>query len=217
MTRSSFPVILTGAALDRCIVVGGGTVAERKVRALLDGDAQVHIISPTLTAGLQELATNGAIELSARPYHDGDLPGATLVVAATDDRATNAAIADEARRLQLLVDVVDDPGASTFSSPATIRRGDLLITASTGGTSPAMAAFVRRTLEQAIGPEYGALLALCGRLRSTILDEVPPHARKELWEQLASERMLRMLREASPLEAEAEASRLIAAARSTTG
>jgi siroheme synthase-like protein len=214
VTRPAFPVVLTGAALDRCVVVGGGPIAERKVSALLESGATVVVISPALTEGLRRSSEAGRFEHIARPYREGDLRGGTLAFAATSDRAVNAAVAAEARRSGILVDVVDDADGGTFATPATVRRGDLLVTVSTGGRSPALAAHVRREIEGRIGPEYGALLALCARLRRSVAEDVPVAARARLWQQLASGHMAGLFRAGAGARAEEEAARLIAAARS---
>jgi siroheme synthase-like protein len=104
----------------RCVVVGGGSVAERKVRVLLEHDASIAIVSPTLSQGLQELAEQGTIQAVQREYGKGDLEGAFLAIAATGHAHINVAVAAEARELRALINVVDDPANSDFIVPSLV-------------------------------------------------------------------------------------------------
>ena len=152
-----------------CVVVGGGSVAERKVLGLLTAGAQVRVISPQLTETIIELADDGRIEWLERGYEQGDLVGALLVFAATDSREVQEAVVLEAGLEGQLVNVIDEPASCSFQVPAVIRRGDLTLTVSTGGKSPAVAAMVRRTLAESFGEEYSQLLDLMSRLRDQVL------------------------------------------------
>lgn len=149
----------------RCVVIGGGQVAERKVGSLLAAHARVAVISPVLTAGLAALAARGEIEHAARPYRPGDLRGALLAYAATDDETLHAAIAAEAETAGVLLNVVDRPRWCTFIVPSILSRGDLTVAVSTGGGSPALARRVREEIEHALGPEYERALDVLSRLR----------------------------------------------------
>jgi siroheme synthase-like protein len=160
-----YPVALT-VANRPCVVIGGGAVATRKVAALLEAGARVRVISPTLSAVLAELAAAGRLTAERRAYRTGDLNGAFLAVAATDDRAVNAAVAAEARAERALVTVCDDPAASDVVGVAVIRQGGLTVTVSTEGQSPAVARLVRETLEEVLTPEYAAVLALVAAERA---------------------------------------------------
>jgi precorrin-2 dehydrogenase/sirohydrochlorin ferrochelatase len=159
-----YPVSLRVAG-RRCVVVGGGAVAERKVRSLLDAGARVAVVAPRLSAGLAELAAQGAIEHSARGYQRGDLGGALLAYAATDDEPLHAEIADEAEAASVLLNVVDRPRWCSFIVPSIMRRGDLTVAVSTAGGSPALARRVRTDIERALGPEYERALDVLARLR----------------------------------------------------
>lgn len=150
----------------RCVVIGGGEVALRKVSALLEHDAIVQVVSPELCPELEELFAAGRIMAAERPYADGDLAGAFVAIAATDDANINRKVASEAERRGLLVNVVDVPGLSNFIVPSQLRRGDLSIAVSTGGASPALARRIRERLEGDFGDEYAALLALAAQVRS---------------------------------------------------
>ena len=149
----------------RCVVVGGGAVGERKARGLLAAGGRVLVITETATAGLEQLEAAGQVELVRRSYVPGDLAGAFLAVAATEDRATNAQVFAESESAGVLLNAVDDPEHSHFAVPAIVRRGDLLLTVSTGGRAPALASRVRRRLEQHFGPEWGQVVALLGEAR----------------------------------------------------
>ncbi len=193
----------------RCVVVGGGAVAERKVAGLLDADAAVVVVSPALTAQLADWAASGHLAHLARPYAAGDLAGAWLAVAATDRRAVNAAVATEAEALGILVNIADDPAASTLHTVAAVRRGDLVLTAATGGGSPALAALVRRKLDAAFGPEYAALAALLAAARARYA-HLPPAARAALGRVLATDELLELLRAGDHAAAERHVAALAA-------
>jgi siroheme synthase-like protein len=162
-----YPVFLE--MKDRpCVVVGGGTVAERKVEGLLAADAQVTVISPTLTPALAALKKEGRVRHVARPYREGDLEGYELAVAATDDGAPNAEVAAEGRRRRVWVNAVDDPPNCDFILPSVIRRGDIVIAASTGGASPALARRLREELEAFLSEDYGPLAELLQEVRQEL-------------------------------------------------
>ncbi len=154
-----------------CIVVGGGGVALRKVRSLLQGDARVRVISPTLEPELRFLAEEQRIEWLKRGYVEGDLHGAFLVFAATNDRTVQKLIMEEADRAAVLLNSADDPYGSDFHVPAHFRRGKMLITVSTGGGSPALAKKIREQLEEIVGPEYEAVVDLLGLVRLRLLEQ----------------------------------------------
>ena len=149
----------------RCLVVGGGTVGDRKTRDLLRAGAEVTLVSPRLTADLAALARAGAITHRPRPFRRADVRGAMLVSAAPGVRGGDAAVAAEARRRRALVIVVDRPAACDFILPSVLRRGRLQIAVSTGGRSPALAREIRRRLERVVGPEYAALVERVGEAR----------------------------------------------------
>ena len=152
----------------RCLVVGGGQVARRKAESLLEGGAEVSVISPKLCPGLAELGEGGRITLIQRQYRDGDLEGAFLAIAATDDSETNARVAMEARSGGVLVNVVDDAARSDFIAPSCLRRGDVVIAVSTSGSSPALARRLRTRLEEEFGNEYAALAEVVGQVRAEL-------------------------------------------------
>lgn len=152
-----------------CVVVGGGKVAERKVKGLLACNAQVKVISPYLTEFLLQLHAEGQLEWLNRPYKKGDLSQTFLVIAATDDEQAQQMVQEEATQLNKLLNVADVPQRCNFILPATVRRGDLTIAVATGGKSPALAKKLRKELEKRIGPEYTVLVNILGALRPQVL------------------------------------------------
>jgi precorrin-2 dehydrogenase / sirohydrochlorin ferrochelatase len=166
-----YPIVLTNLQHIRCVVIGGGAVAERKVLGLLAGGACPFVVSPTLTARLQELYKQGQVSYRAGHYCKDDLQGAGLVFAATNDPSINEAIAQEARRQGILVSRADDGQESDFHSMATVRRGELLLAVATGGGNPAFAAYLRERLSEAFGEEFAQIAQQAKALRSTNLSK----------------------------------------------
>jgi precorrin-2 dehydrogenase/sirohydrochlorin ferrochelatase len=142
----------------RCVVVGGGNVAARKVASLLEARAEVLVVSPSLVDVLAELARDSRIVHIKRAYEAGDMVGAALVYAATEDAELHRRIYDEARASGIPINVVDVPSLCTFITPAVMTRGSLQIAVSTGGASPAMAKRIIVRLQRIFGPEYGLAL-----------------------------------------------------------
>ena len=138
----------------RCVVVGGGEVANRKARKLLQARARVVVISPEVGAELESVV----FEVHRRPYRGGDLEGAYLAFAATDAREVNAAVAREAKERGVPVNVADRPSEGDFALPSTLRRGRLQVAVSTGGASPTLARRIRGELEGAFGPEWAGIV-----------------------------------------------------------
>ena len=145
-----------------CVVVGGGAVGRRKLTGLLQAGARVRLID---AAAASVPPVGGALEFLPRPYRDGDLEGAFLAFAATDNPTVNAAVAAEARRRGIPVNRADDGPDSDFILPASLRRGDLLFSVAGGGRSPALAAILRDQLAEHFGPEWGTILDIAAALR----------------------------------------------------
>ncbi len=152
----------------KCVVVGGGQVALRKVKALLEHGADVEVVSPDLCPELVEIAGSGEIHTIPREYRAGDLENAFVAIAATDNTEINQRVVAEARSRAVLVNVVDDAGNSDFIAPSYMRRGDITIAVSTGGKSPALARKIRSRLEKELGDEYAVLASLIGEVRSEV-------------------------------------------------
>ena len=188
----------------RCLVIGGGKVAERKVAALLEAGACVRVVSPEATSEIARLADAGRIEWRRAEGSEADLVDAFLVIAATDDAGLNARLAAAADAAGKLVNAVDQPGDCNFFVPASVRRGSVLLTVSTGGGSPALAKRIRRELESAFGPEYGELAALMERLRPEIMSAIETQPeRASAWERILDSAVLELLGQGRQAEAEA--------------
>lgn len=170
MVTSYYPVFLK-IGERKCVVVGGGQVARRKVSTLLKHGADVAVISLKVCSELDRLAQNGEIRLIRRAYQSGDLKGAFIAIAATDDGNVNRQVSLEARKTAVLVNVVDDSTNSDFIVPSHISRGDLTIAISTAGRSPALARKIRLRLEKEFGDEYGNLVLLIDEVRTELREK----------------------------------------------
>lgn len=151
------------------LVIGGGAVAERKVTSILAAGAKLSIISPTVTYELQRLRDEGKIRHFPRKFQPGDLTGAFMVIAATNDHAVNGAVAVEAEAMAILAEITDNPSAGNVTSPAMIRQGDLSIAISTNNMSPALSAAIKKELTPLFGPEYARSVRLLGAIREKLL------------------------------------------------
>jgi precorrin-2 dehydrogenase/sirohydrochlorin ferrochelatase len=140
------------------VVIGAGSVATRKIRTLLRADSAVTVISPEATTSIRRLAQRKRVRWIRRRYRQGDLRGARLVIAATDDPAVNQIIGREAKRRNLLVNCITSPADGNFLVPSLVRRGGISLAISTDGASPAFAKRLRRDLEHFLGDEYPQLL-----------------------------------------------------------
>ncbi len=170
----TYPICLINLADKRTLVIGGGQVALRKVRGLLEADAVIDVISPLVTDDLENLVNKSQLNWIRRDYRRGDLSGAFLVVAATDDPEVNERIWQEAQEEGCLINTVDDPAHCNFILPALVRRGEFTLAVSSGGASPTLARYIREKLEDEFGPEYGEFTALLGDLRQDLLDNTSP-------------------------------------------
>jgi precorrin-2 dehydrogenase/sirohydrochlorin ferrochelatase len=148
-----------------CLVVGGGSVAARKVAGLRACGAEVHVVATRVG---DEVRHQPGVTWEERAYRASDLDGRRLVIAATSDPAVNEAVYRDAEAAGVWVNGADDPAHCSFTLPSIIRRADLLVTVSTGGRSPALAVWLRERLEAEIGPEYEVLLDLLAAEREAI-------------------------------------------------
>ncbi len=150
---------------NRVLVAGGGTVALRKVRALLKTGANVTVISPEMCPEIAALMSEGKLTGIRRPFQPEDVEGCTLIFAATNDPDMNDTIATEAAKRRIPVNDVTNPEKCSFYVPSQITRGDLILAISTSGKSPATAKWLRQKLEKEVGEEYAALVNWMGTLR----------------------------------------------------
>src|SRR5438128_36792 len=147
-----------------CLVVGGGAVAARKAAGLRACGARVHVVAPRIDAEIRALAGDG-VTFEERPYKRGEVEDYRLVVAATDDPSVNRAVYDDGETAGVWVNSADDPASCSFTLPAVVRRGPVMLTVSTGGHSPALSARLRDRLEGPVGPEYEGLARRLARAR----------------------------------------------------
>ena len=152
----------------RCLVVGGGEVAARKVEGLAACGARVDVVAPHVGASVRAVP---GVSWEERPYRSDDFDGAWLVVAATDDPDVNRAVYREGEARRVWVNGADDPANCSFTLPSVVRRGALTVTVSTSGRSPALSAWLRRELEKEIGPEYEVLLDLLAAERARLKEQ----------------------------------------------
>jgi precorrin-2 dehydrogenase/sirohydrochlorin ferrochelatase len=179
----------------RCLIVGGGQVAERKADRLLACGAAVEVVSRRLTARLAALREAGRIVHHDAGYRESFLAGVFLVIGATDDEAVNERVSRDARDRGILVNIVDDPERCDFILPAVLERGDLAIAVATGGRSPALAREIRLALEANYGPEYAVLTEILGRVREAVLAEGGASAaNRERFEALLDSDILDLIR-----------------------
>lgn len=179
----------------RCLVVGGGAVGTRKAGTLHACGAEVVVVSPEATAELAAWAAAGRVQWHRRAYDDTDLEGVFLAVGATDDELLNRRLSAEARRRGVLCNIADRPELCDFILPALVQRGDLVITVSTSGKSPALAKRLRRELEQRYGEEYAVLLRLMGAVRRRLLAQAhAPEEHRRQFETLLDDGLLEHLR-----------------------
>jgi siroheme synthase-like protein len=159
-----FPIFLDLSA-RRCVVVGGGTVAARKVDALLAAGADVTVVAPALTARLALHAADRRVRWIPREYRAGDLDDADLAFATTDDERVNDAVARDGRAHRVWVNAADDPARCDFHLSAVVRRGPLTVAIGTAGTTPALARVVREELEDVFTGDYAALAEVAAEVR----------------------------------------------------
>lgn len=186
-------------------------MAEHKARSLVEGGADVVVVAEAVSSGLEELARDGNVSVVARDFVAGDLAGAFLAIAATDDAAVNAAVYEEGERGRVLVNSVDDVEHCHFAVPSVVRRGELTVTIATGGKAPALAKKLRRTLSEQFGPEYAGVVELVGQVRREAQDErrqVDFDTWAARWEQALDDEVVDLVRTGRSEEARA---RLLAA------
>ena len=168
VTGPQYPVnlMLRGRSV---LVVGGGTVATAKVRGLLEGGAdRIVVVAPDVTDDLRALADDQRVRILRRPYRSPEAAEHRLVVTATSQRDVNRRVFLDAEAAGVWVNAADDPAHCTFTLPARVRRGPILVTVGTGGHSPALATWLRRRFEVEFGPEYDALVEILSEERESI-------------------------------------------------
>lgn len=184
--ENMYPVFLNVAG-RRCLVVGGGRVAERKAENLAEAGASVVVVAPDATEGLERMAADGKIALEKRPYAAGEAADYFLVIASTNDPEVNRLVSGDAERAGRPVNVVDVPELCNFFVPSIVRRGDLRIAISTAGAAPALAKKIRRDLEALFPPSYARLLGRLRAFREELMRREPDEEkRKEILSRIAA-------------------------------
>ncbi|UOF90183.1 bifunctional precorrin-2 dehydrogenase/sirohydrochlorin ferrochelatase [Fodinisporobacter ferrooxydans] len=178
----------------RCMIVGGGRVAERKASALLVSGANLTIISPVLSKSLEAWKAEGKFHHINRPYQRGDVASYSLVFAATDDLAVNTSVYEDCHARGIWVNVADQPDLCSFYVPATICRGDLTLAISTNGANPSLAKAIRLSLEEAFGEEFALFLTMMRQVRNEIKNKIAdPDERTEFYRNLLQSDILKDL------------------------
>ncbi|RLB40821.1 MAG: bifunctional precorrin-2 dehydrogenase/sirohydrochlorin ferrochelatase [Deltaproteobacteria bacterium] len=154
---------------SKVVVVGGGEVAERKVKTLLECGADIYLIAKVIGGELKVLVENGKVNYLGPDFHDAYLDGSSLVIAATSDSELNRRVSNAAKARNIFVNAVDQPEDCTFIVPSIVARKDLVLAISTSGKSPALAKKIRRQLEDTFDHHYGLLVELLGRIRGAVL------------------------------------------------
>ncbi len=194
-----YPIFLVGLADRRCIVIGGGEEAQRKVEGLLECEAAVIVISVAITQQLSAWNAQGRITWVKRDYRPGDLHDAFMVIATGTQRNTSDRIWQEATAEGALINVVDDVPHCNFIAGAVARQGPLTIAISTSGCAPALAVRLRERFEREFGPEYKVLLELLAGLREPLAARYPDfEERRERWYALVDSDVLNLLRQDKP-------------------
>ena len=169
-TRQSllgYPVNLIVAG-RRCVVVGAGRIAARKIDALLAAGADVHVVAPRLGDQVRAWRDDQRVTVDERAFEPSDLDDAWLATAATDDAAVNRAVFEAGAERRVWVNSADDPDNCSFTLMSVIRRGDLVVSVGTGGRSPALAAWLKERITAELGPEYETLLEMLSEARESM-------------------------------------------------
>jgi siroheme synthase-like protein len=154
----------------RCVVVGAGRIAARKIDALLEAGAEVHVVAPRLSDDVRAWRDAGRLTADERAFEPSDLDGVWLATTATDEPAVNHAVFAAGEQRGTWVNSADDPANCSFTLMSVVRRGDLVLTIGTGGRSPALAAWLKQRLGDEIGPEYEILLEVLSQARESLRD-----------------------------------------------
>lgn len=191
----------------KCVIVGGGKVAYRKACSLKEAGADVVVVCPEVCP---EMSREKRLTLINESYDERFLDGALLVIAATDDDEVNKKVSTDAGKRNIIVNVVDYPELCSFIVPSTVNRGDLCISISTGGASPALAKSIREELEVVFGPEYGEYINLLTKMRNVALSEIKDDAkRRKILQRLAEKDILEIVKTKGIKEAEAKMREII--------
>lgn len=197
-----FPIFLNIRS-KKCVIVGGGAVAERKAASLLKAGADLFVVSPTLTDSLNGWSQSGLLHHLARPFEDDDLQGSVLVIAATNDAELNRRIAELANTAGIPVNVVDNPKLCSFVVPSIIDRSPVVAAISTSGSAPVLARLIRTRIESMIPAGYGRLAKLCSSFRERVKQTIDkPADRRIFWDKILTSGVAERIFSGHPEEAE---------------
>ncbi|MDD2619506.1 MAG: bifunctional precorrin-2 dehydrogenase/sirohydrochlorin ferrochelatase [Syntrophomonadaceae bacterium] len=189
-----FPIYLDLSG-KKCLVIGGGPVAERKVENLLDYGVNIKLVSPQVEKKIEQWAEDGIITWLPREFEETDLKEVFIVFVATNDGSVNQTAVELCRQKGILANAVDDPPNCDFFIPSIIRRDSLVVAISTEGKSPLFARRLREELEQVITPEYGEFVTILGEMRIRIKEIVPDiELRKKIFQDLVDSDILILLK-----------------------
>ena len=187
-----------------CVVLGGGHVALRKVKGLLEAKAKVTVISPQIVEGLAKLVETKSIIWQKKCYEQGDLDDFILAICAIGNEEVNAQVRKEANQKKVILNVVDRLEFCDFALPAKIRRGDLLVTFSTNGKSPALSRYLRCKMEREFDETYANWLDKLVQLRKEAIEKLPTSDDREIfWRSALSDDVMELVRAKKYDEAEA--------------
>lgn len=204
-----YPVLLDLKG-KRCVVIGGGRVAERKTTSLIRAGAIVTVVSLDLTKPLQKMAATKKIHYLKDCFKKQHLQGALLVISAANNSDINRNVFNEAVKQNKLVNVVDSLEECNFIVPSTVKQGDLQISISTGGKSPALAKKIRKQLEKQFGKPYKDFLSLMGKLRRKVLAQFSdPKYRKKIFQAIVDSEILALFEKEQKQKAEDKAKAII--------
>ena len=186
----------------RCVIIGGGGVAEGKIARLLDSGAEICVISPDATPGIRQFAADGALRWEQRHYRPGDLEGAFIAIAATNVREVNRRIFEEAETRGVMLNAVDDPPNCSFIAPSIVQRGPVTLAISTGGVSPALARKLRESLQASSELAWADLAGVMAAARASLrerglLTAIDP----ERWQSCLTPELLKMAQSGQESEA----------------
>ena len=189
-----YPIFLDIEDRD-VVIIGGGPVCERKAETMMRYGARVTVVSPDFTSAIESWAAAGKLKIRRKQYDAGDLDGASIVIASTDDETINTRIADDCRQRRIPVNVVDVTHLCEFIVPAIVEQGSIQLAVSTGGKSPALARTLKEDLQKFVGPEYAEVNDILGTLRPSAKKVLPTDTdRKRFFDGIIARGVVDMLR-----------------------
>ncbi|MDP6624903.1 MAG: bifunctional precorrin-2 dehydrogenase/sirohydrochlorin ferrochelatase [Nitrospinota bacterium] len=204
-----YPVLLDLKG-KRCVVIGGGKVAQRKVTSLVKANAKVTVVSPDLTKSLRQMAERKKIHYINDCFKKKYVKEAFLIIGAANNPEVNHHVFEATSKVNKLVNIVDSPDKCNYIVPSVIKRGDLLISVSTGGKSPALAKKIRKELEKQFGKAYGDFLLLMEELRHKVFTQFQDTKyRNKIFQALVDSEILDLFEKGRKQEAKKKAEKIM--------